>query len=340
MVGGQESARSILHLAEGVSPRRPGAPVPRSASSPPRACAVSSRSTGSPEACATSRPTTASGLSLNTATVRKQGDLLADPRSREAARHLRLSPWRDQVAGRRPRTRREALSRRRLPALRLLPRRHVSRPMRASRRRCATTTAAPSTRRRRSARRASCWSSAACRNSRGPARPPRTTSPPRARRSRRRSATLLDYAHAAGMPLAIEPLHPMYAADRACVNTLAQALDICDRLDPDGARALGVARRRLSRLVGSRCLSRRSRRAGRDAHPRLPRLRLAGADARPAARPRHDGRRRDRDPKTPRGGRGGGLCRPCEVEIFSDDWWSRPIDDVLSTCIARHKTAV
>ncbi len=32
----------------------------------------------------------------------------------------------------------------------------------------------------------------------------------------------------------------MYAADRAAVNTLAQALDIADRLDP-GGRALGVA---------------------------------------------------------------------------------------------------
>ena len=31
---------------------------------------------------------------------------------------------------------------------------------------------------------------------------------------------LLLYARDAGMPLAIEPLHPMYAADRACVNTM------------------------------------------------------------------------------------------------------------------------
>ena len=54
----------------------------------------------------------------------------------------------------------------------------------------------------------------------------------------------------AGMPLAIEPLHPMYAADRACVNTLRQALDICDRLDPaEGWHARRRARR-LSRLVG------------------------------------------------------------------------------------------
>ena len=45
----------------------------------------------------------------------------------------------------------------------------------------------------------------------------------------------------ANMPLAIEPLHPAYAADRACVNTTKQALDICDRLDPQRTGALGVA---------------------------------------------------------------------------------------------------
>src|SRR5918911_4900884 len=54
-------------------------------------------------------------------------------------------------------------------------------------------------------------------------------------------AALLEYARAAGMPLAIEPLHPMYAADRACVNTLKHALDICDRLDPARQGGLGVA---------------------------------------------------------------------------------------------------
>src|SRR5215470_12505419 len=43
-------------------------------------------------------------------------------------------------------------------------------------------------------------------------------------------AALLPHARAAGVPLAIEPLHPMFAADRACVNTLAQANDLCDEL--------------------------------------------------------------------------------------------------------------
>src|SRR5712675_979297 len=37
-------------------------------------------------------------------------------------------------------------------------------------------------------------------------------------------ADLLDYACDVGLPLALEPLHPMYAADRSCVNGLAQAL--------------------------------------------------------------------------------------------------------------------
>src|ERR1700691_5127184 len=46
-------------------------------------------------------------------------------------------------------------------------------------------------------------------------------------------AELYDYAKSIGMPLAIEPLHPAYAADRACVNTTEQALDICDRIDSE-----------------------------------------------------------------------------------------------------------
>ena len=43
-------------------------------------------------------------------------------------------------------------------------------------------------------------------------------------------ASLLDDARRAGMLLAIEPFHPMYAPDRACVNTLEQANDLCDAL--------------------------------------------------------------------------------------------------------------
>ncbi len=47
----------------------------------------------------------------------------------------------------------------------------------------------------------------------------------------------LEHGRRAGVPIAIEPLHPMYTADRSCVGTLAQALDLCDELG-DG---IGVA---------------------------------------------------------------------------------------------------
>lgn len=43
--------------------------------------------------------------------------------------------------------------------------------------------------------------------------------------------SLLPYAEAAGVRLAIEPLHPMYADTRSAVNTLAQANDMAEALD-------------------------------------------------------------------------------------------------------------
>ena len=52
---------------------------------------------------------------------------------------------------------------------------------------------------------------------------------------------VLDHAKSCGVPLAIEPLHPMYAADRACVNTMAQANDLCDELVGKSGTGLGIA---------------------------------------------------------------------------------------------------
>ncbi len=54
-------------------------------------------------------------------------------------------------------------------------------------------------------------------------------------------ARLLDHGRAVGVALALEPLHPMTAGDRSCLNTLAQAIDWCDRLDPDRAGGIGIA---------------------------------------------------------------------------------------------------
>ncbi|OOB91367.1 sugar phosphate isomerase/epimerase family protein [Rathayibacter sp. VKM Ac-2630] len=50
-------------------------------------------------------------------------------------------------------------------------------------------------------------------------------------------AELADYARGSGVQLAIEPLHPMYASDRAVVSTLGQALDLAA---PFEAAAVGV----------------------------------------------------------------------------------------------------
>ena len=44
-------------------------------------------------------------------------------------------------------------------------------------------------------------------------------------------AACLPHAAAAGVKLAIEPLHPMYAGDRSAINTLAQANDMAEALD-------------------------------------------------------------------------------------------------------------
>lgn len=49
---------------------------------------------------------------------------------------------------------------------------------------------------------------------------------------------ILPEAKAAGIKLAIEPLHPMYAGERSAINTLAQANDISEEINSD---VVGVA---------------------------------------------------------------------------------------------------
>jgi sugar phosphate isomerase/epimerase len=51
-------------------------------------------------------------------------------------------------------------------------------------------------------------------------------------------AALAGEAQAAGVILSIEPLHPMYAADRSCICTLAEARALCQRL---AHPAVGIA---------------------------------------------------------------------------------------------------
>ena len=161
-------------------------------------------------------------------------------------------------------------------------------------------------------------------------------------------ADLLDYARSMGMALAIEPLHPMYAADRACINTLEQALDLCDELNPQppgadggaGRAALGVAvdvyhvwwdpklKAQIERAGARRLLAfhvcdwltptidlLNDRGMMGDGVIDIPRIR-GWVEAQ-------------------------GFDGYSEVEIFSArNWWQRDHGQVLDTCIERHRIAV
>ena len=153
-------------------------------------------------------------------------------------------------------------------------------------------------------------------------------------------AELLQDARQRQMPLAIEPLHPMYAADRACINTLEQALDVCDALDPAQSGALGVAvdvyhvwwdpklQQQIERAGASRLLALHvcdwltpttdllnDRGMMGDGVIDIPRIR-GWVEAQ-------------------------GYTGYSEVEIFSaSNWWQRDGAEVLDTCIERHQRCV
>lgn len=148
-------------------------------------------------------------------------------------------------------------------------------------------------------------------------------------------AAVLEHARASKVPLAIEPLHPMYAADRACVNTLGQALDLCDALGP----GIGVAAD-VYHIWWDPDLNRQIARAGR----RILAFHIC------------DWLVPTTDLLLDRGMMGDGVIDIpairaeveaagyrgfCEVEIMSAaNWWRRDADEVLRVCVERHATAV
>lgn len=160
-------------------------------------------------------------------------------------------------------------------------------------------------------------------------------------------AELLEHARAQQMPLAIEPLHPMYAADRACINTLEQALDVCEQLDPMPAgttrthRALGVAVDVYHTWWDPK-LAEQIARAGRQ--DRLLAFHVCDWLTPTTDLLNDRGMMGDGVIDIPRI-RGwvedAGFAGYSEVEIFSSgNWWQRDGEEVLSTCIARHRSAV
>lgn len=148
-------------------------------------------------------------------------------------------------------------------------------------------------------------------------------------------AAILPHARACKVPIALEPLHPMYAGDRSCLNTLKQALDLCAQL---GA-GTGVAI---------------------DAYhvwwdPELE-AQMARAGQMNAILAHHicDWLLPTTDLLLDRGMMGDGVIDlkrframfeaagffgPQEVEIFSaQNWWKKPGREVLATCIDRYRT--
>ncbi|MBS0344186.1 MAG: sugar phosphate isomerase/epimerase [Proteobacteria bacterium] len=153
-------------------------------------------------------------------------------------------------------------------------------------------------------------------------------------------AASLEYARKVDMPLAIEPLHPMQAADRACINTLEQALDICDALDPQKSGMLGVALD-VYHVWWDPKLEQQIARAGKE---RLLAYHVC------------DWLTPTRDLLNDRGMMGDGAIELrkirgwveaagyagySEVEIFSaQDWWLRGGEETLAACIERHRSVV
>ena len=152
---------------------------------------------------------------------------------------------------------------------------------------------------------------------------------------------LLEHAKKVGIRLALEPLHPMYAGDRSCLNTLQQALDLAEKIEPVSLSppSLGVAVD-VYHVWWDPDLAREITRAGKA-------NRLFGYHVCDWLVP-------TRDLLTDRGMMGDGVIDlrmiralmesanyncPVEVEIFSSlDWWKRPMNDVLTMCSARLQT--
>ena len=148
-------------------------------------------------------------------------------------------------------------------------------------------------------------------------------------------AAILAHARASKVPLALEPLHPMYAADRACVTTLEEALDVCDLL----GEGVGVAIDTYHVWWDPKLAQQIAR---------------AGAGKRILAHHICDWLVPMRDMLLDRGMMGDGVIDfrgirrmieaagyhgPQEVEIFSSqNWWQRPGDEVLKVCIERYET--
>lgn len=146
---------------------------------------------------------------------------------------------------------------------------------------------------------------------------------------------LVEDARAAGVVLALEPLHPVYAAERSPLNLMSQANDLRERLGHSVGVVIDVYH-----VWWDPNLEREIRRCGRDG--------IAGFHVNDWLVP-------TRNPLLDRGMMGDGVIDirrirgwvdatgydgPIEVELFSESWWDKEPDAVVATCIERFRTVV
>jgi len=145
-------------------------------------------------------------------------------------------------------------------------------------------------------------------------------------------AAVVPYARERGVKLGIEPLHPMFAADRSVIARLDEAIELAERLDVGVVvdvfhlwwdwRMYADLRRASGRIVGFHVsdwavplpgiFTGRSMMG--DGVIELRRIRTAVDET--------------------------GYDGPIEVEIMNESIWARPIDEVFETVVERYLTCV
>jgi sugar phosphate isomerase/epimerase len=148
-----------------------------------------------------------------------------------------------------------------------------------------------------------------------------------------RVAGLAPYAAERGVSLALEPLNPMFGGNRTCLFTVAEALAVCRSIDaPNVGIAVDVYHVWWDSLLAASLAEARGRILGyhlcdwlEDTRHMLLDRGMMGdgvADLRAIRRSVEDA----------------GYCGPCEVEVFSAEyWWKRDPGEVLDVVVDRFR---
>lgn len=148
-----------------------------------------------------------------------------------------------------------------------------------------------------------------------------------------RVAALAPYAAERGVSLALEPLNPMFGGNRTCLFTVADALEVCDRVAaPNVGIAVDVYHVWWDRQLGQRLQAARGRILGyhlcdwlENTGDMLLDRGMMGDGVADLAKIRAQVE-------------AAGYTGPCEVEVFSArNWWLRDPAEVLDTVADRFR---